>query len=221
MKNKKKIVAVFSFVLIFFTSSVIVNDSSIVSKSYKNTNIPISEIFNSSQILETNLNSDNRNNVQVENTNQNNINQTNTNQTSTSQNTVTNEVQNETNENKTNENTQNTNDKESQVMPETTKTQLLTMKENVAARIEQNQKEYKNSPIFGTIKFVLENIAAVSILVIPTILIASFVYENVLGNEKGILREKGMKLRKRAIIFLIISQVLPLVFTILVNGWGI
>lgn len=109
---------------------------------------------------------------------------------------------------------------EAKIMPETNKTKLLTMKEDTQKTIDNYKKEYRNSPMYGTIAYILRTISSLSIPIVILVLIASFVYQSVLGNSLREVYKKGHNLRVNALMFLAIAQVMPLIFAILVKGWG-
>ena len=74
--------------------------------------------------------------------------------------------------------------------------------------------------MYGTIAYILRTISSLSIPIVILVLIASFVYQSVLGNSLREVYKKGHNLRVNALMFLAIAQVMPLIFAILVKGWG-
>ena len=99
-------------------------------------------------------------------------------------------------EDKDNKNTQenktetNTNTKV-EIMPETSKTRLLGLRDSSLKTLEKYRNEYRNSIIYGTIAYILHMLSLISIPILVILLIVSYVYDSVIGlkTRSYIIRE--------------------------------
>ena len=110
-----------------------------------------------------------------------------------------------TEENKTETNT-NT---KVEIMPETSKTRLLGLRDSSLKTIEKYRNEYRNSIIYGTIAYILHMLSLISIPILVILLIVSYVYDSVIGLKTRSLYNKGRLIRFHVLIFATV-----------IKGWG-
>ncbi len=97
-------------------------------------------------------------------------------------------------------------------------TELLEMKQTTKATLEDYVERY-GSKTYGLVAMIL---AAVRIYSIPFCFIGiviGSVYQYVIGIRKLDVRDKGFGMIITFVTILLICQVLPLIFAIVVNGW--
>ena len=97
-------------------------------------------------------------------------------------------------------------------------TDLLEMKETAKETLDDYVERY-GSKTYGFVAYVL---AAVRIYSIPFCFIGiviGSVYQYVIGIRKLDVRDKGFGMIITFVTILLICQVLPLIFAIVVNGW--
>ena len=108
-----------------------------------------------------------------------------------------------TEENKTETNT-NT---KVEIMPETSKTRLLGLRDSSLKTLEKYRNEYRNSIIYGTIAYILHMLSLISIPILVILLIVS-------------LYNKGRLIRFHVLTFFVACQLMPLIFATVIKGWG-
>ena len=99
-----------------------------------------------------------------------------------------------------------------------TATELYEIKEGVASSLEEYKEQY-GSAVFGTAAYILNTLRIYSIPFCFVGIAIGTIYQYVLGIRKLDVRDKGFALVITFVTILLICQVLPLVFTIVVNGW--
>ena len=99
-----------------------------------------------------------------------------------------------------------------------TATELYEIKEGVASSLEEYNEQY-GSAVFGTAAYILNTLRIYSIPFCFVGIAIGTIYQYVLGIRKLDVRDKGFALVITFVTILLICQVLPLVFTIVVNGW--
>jgi len=105
-----------------------------------------------------------------------------------------------------------------QVLNSTQATELVEIKETTKGRLTEYIEKYGSKP-FGVTAYILN---AVRIYSIPFCFIGiaiGSIYQYVLGIRKLDVRDRGFMLIITFVTILLICQVLPLIFAIVVNGW--
>lgn len=119
-----------------------------------------------------------------------------------------------TEENKTETNTK------VEIMPETSKTRLLGLRDSSLKTLEKYRNEYRNSIIYGTIAYILHMLSLISIPILVILLIVSYVYDSVIGLKTRSLYNKGRLIRFHVLTFFVACQLMPLIFATVIKGWG-
>ena len=119
-----------------------------------------------------------------------------------------------TEENKTETNTK------VEIMPETSKTRLLVLRDSSLKTLEKYRNEYRNSIIYGTIAYILHMLSLISIPILVILLIVSYVYDSVIGLKTRSLYNKGRLIRFHVLTFFVACQLMPLIFATVIKGWG-
>lgn len=97
-------------------------------------------------------------------------------------------------------------------------TELVEMKESTKATLDEYIEKYGSTP-YGIAACIL---AAVRIYSIPFCFVGiaiGSVFQYVIGIRKLDVRDKGFALIITFVTILLICQILPLIFAIVVNGW--
>ena len=97
-------------------------------------------------------------------------------------------------------------------------TELIEMRESTKNTMQQYIEKYGSTP-YGVAAYIL---AAVRIYSIPFCFVGiaiGSIYQYVIGIRKLDVRDKGFAMIITFVTILLICQVLPLVFAIVVNGW--
>lgn len=210
MKFKMAFVVLIQFVIIFALFTSIKNIEYAVIKNEMKTNVDIPGIFDSGNVL---------NKVKIEETGKVETNNAQkTKEAEKQQKLIEEQKKKEENERQTKE--ERAKAKDIEIMPNTTKAKLTSMKESGAKTIEYYTKEYRNSPLYGTIAYILATIAWLSIPILIILLIVSYTYDSIIGIKNRQLYNKGRIIRKHAITFFFASWIMPLVFALVVKGWG-
>ena len=99
-----------------------------------------------------------------------------------------------------------------------TATELYEIKEGVASSLNEYKEQYGSS-VYGTAAYILNLVRVYSIPFCFVGIAVGAIYQYVLGIRKLDVRDKGFALIITFVTILLICQVLPLIFTIVVNGW--
>lgn len=97
-------------------------------------------------------------------------------------------------------------------------TQLVEIKESAKDKLEDYIEKYGSTP-FGVAAYVLNIIRIYSIPFCFVGIAVGSIYQYMIGIRKLDVRDKGFALIITFVTILLICQVLPLIFTIVVNGW--
>ncbi len=97
-------------------------------------------------------------------------------------------------------------------------TDLLDMQESAKATLEDYIDRY-GSKTYGFVAMILANVRIYSIPLCFIGIIVGSVYQYVIGIRKLDVRDKGFGMIITFVTILLICQVLPLIFAIVVNGW--
>ena len=107
-----------------------------------------------------------------------------------------------------------------EIMPETSKTRLLGLRDSSLKTLEKYRNEYRNSIIYGTIAYILYMLSLISIPIVVILLIVSYVYDSVIGLKTRSLYNKGRLIRFHVLTFFVACQLMPLIFATVIKGWG-
>ena len=107
-----------------------------------------------------------------------------------------------------------------EIMPETSKTRLLGLRDSSLKTLEKYRNEYRNSIIYGTILYILHTLSLISIPIVVILLIVSYVYDSVIGLKTRSLYNKGRLIRFHVLTFFVACQLMPLIFATVIKGWG-
>ena len=99
-----------------------------------------------------------------------------------------------------------------------TESKLVEIKDKELKSIEDYKDAY-GSDTYGMTAYVLNKVRIYSIPLAFIAIAIGAIYQFVLGIRKMDVRDKGFKLIIASITLLVICQVLPLVFAIVVRGW--
>ena len=97
-------------------------------------------------------------------------------------------------------------------------TELVEIKESTKDKLEKKKKKY-GSTSFGLVAYILNIVRIYSIPFCFMGIAIGSIYQYVLGIRKLDVRDKGFMLVITFVTILLICQVLPLIFAIVVNGW--
>ena len=95
---------------------------------------------------------------------------------------------------------------------------LKEAKQNVSDKLKKYVDDYGSYP-YGVAAYVLNTIRIYSIPFCFVGIIIGSIYQYMLGIRKLDVRDKGFALIVTFVTILLICQVLPLIFAIVVNGW--
>lgn len=96
--------------------------------------------------------------------------------------------------------------------------QLVQLKDREKTTLEDYQEAY-GTEAYGLTAYVLNRVQIYSIPICFLGIAISAIYQYVLGIRKLDTRDKGFAIMISIITILIIAQVLPLIFAIVVKGW--
>lgn len=105
-----------------------------------------------------------------------------------------------------------------QVLESDQATEMVELKENTKGRLQKYIDMYGSTP-YGVAAYVLNIIRIYSIPFCFLGIAIGSVYQYVLGIRKLDVRDKGFMLIITFVTILLICQVLPLIFAVVVNGW--
>ena len=105
-----------------------------------------------------------------------------------------------------------------QVIDEKTESQLIEIKEKEKKELEDFNEAY-GSETYGFTAYILSKIRIYSIPFCFIGIAVGAIYQYVIGIRKLDVRDRGMMLVVSFVTLLVICQVLPLVFAIVVKGW--
>lgn len=95
---------------------------------------------------------------------------------------------------------------------------LKEAKQNVSDKLKKYVDDYGSYP-YGVAAYVLNTIRIYSIPFCFVGIVVGSIYQYMLGIRKLDVRDKGFALVVTFVTVLLICQVLPLIFAIVVNGW--
>ena len=105
-----------------------------------------------------------------------------------------------------------------EIISEETKSQLVEIKDKELQSIEDYNEAY-GSTTYGLVAYILNKVRIYSIPVAFLGIAIAAIYQYVIGIRKLDVRDKGFGAMIGIVTMLIICQVLPLIFAIVVRGW--
>ena len=96
--------------------------------------------------------------------------------------------------------------------------ELYEIKESVAPSLDEYVEQYGSYP-YGVAAYILNTVRIYSIPFCFVGIAVGAIYQYMLGIRKLDVRDKGFALVISFVTILLICQTLPLIFTIIVNGW--
>ncbi len=96
--------------------------------------------------------------------------------------------------------------------------EIVNMKESSKARVQDYIEKYGSTP-YGVVAYVLNILRIYSIPCCFIGIAVGSIYQYVIGIRKLDVRDKGFALIVTFVTILLICQVLPLIFAIVVNFW--
>lgn len=97
-------------------------------------------------------------------------------------------------------------------------TELVEMKESTKEKMNEYIDKYGSTP-YGIVAYILAGIRIYSIPFCFIGIAIGSIFQYVIGIRKLDLRDKGFAIMITFITILLICQVLPLIFAVVVNGW--
>ena len=107
---------------------------------------------------------------------------------------------------------------ENEIISQETKSQLVEIKDKELQSIEDYNEAY-GSNTYGLVAYILDKVRVYSIPVAFLGIAIAAIYQYVIGIRKLDVRDKGFGAMIGIVTMLIICQVLPLIFAIVVEGW--
>lgn len=105
-----------------------------------------------------------------------------------------------------------------ELISQETKSKLVEIKDKEVNSIEDYKREY-GSDTYGLVAYILNKVRLYSIPVAFLGIAVSAIYQYVIGIKRLDTRDKGFNAMIGIVTMLIICQVLPLIFAIVVKGW--
>lgn len=105
-----------------------------------------------------------------------------------------------------------------EVLNSTQATELVEIKESAKGKLAEYIEKYGSTP-FGVAAYILNIVRIYSIPFCFVGIAVGSIYQYVLGIRKLDVRDRGFMLIITFVTILLICQVLPLIFAIVVNGW--
>lgn len=105
-----------------------------------------------------------------------------------------------------------------EVLNSTQATELVEIKESAKGKLTEYVEKYGSTP-FGVTAYILNIVRIYSIPFCFVGIAIGSIYQYVLGIRKLDVRDRGFMLIITFVTILLICQVLPLIFAIVVNGW--
>ncbi len=96
---------------------------------------------------------------------------------------------------------------------------LIQIKDQELQSLEDYKQAYGGSEAYGLTAYLLNRIRVLSIPFGFIGIVISAIYQYVIGIRKMDVRDKGFIVMMAIITLMVICQILPLIFTIVVKGW--
>jgi len=101
----------------------------------------------------------------------------------------------------------------------TTTGKLIQLKDKELQSLEDYKEAYGGSEAYGLTAYALNKVRVLSIPFGFIGIVISAIYQYVIGIRKLDVRDKGFIIMMAIITLMVICQILPLIFTIVVKGW--
>ena len=108
--------------------------------------------------------------------------------------------------------------KNNEIISKETKSKLVEIKDKEVNSMEDYKEAY-GSDTYGLVAYILNKVRLYSIPVAFLGIAVSAIYQYVIGIKRLDTRDKGFNAMIGIVTMLIICQVLPLIFAIVVKGW--
>ena len=108
---------------------------------------------------------------------------------------------------------------ESNLVPNTTTTNLVDLKDKAWSALEDYKAAYGGNATYGLVAYILNIVRIYSIPFGFVGIVLAAIYRYVIGIRKLDVQDKGFGVLVAIITVMVICQVLPLIFTIVVKGW--
>lgn len=105
-----------------------------------------------------------------------------------------------------------------QIISDDTKSKLVELKNNELTTLNEYQEAYGGTT-YGLVAFILNKVRVYSIPFCILGIAISSIYQYIVGHRQLEYRDKGFNAMVSMVTILVICQVLPLVFAIVVKGW--
>ena len=105
-----------------------------------------------------------------------------------------------------------------EVLNSTQATELIEIRESARNNVDEYIEKYGSTP-YGVTAYILNIVRIYSIPCCFVGIAVGSIFQYVLGIRKLDVRDKGFMLIITFVTILLICQVLPLIFAIVVNGW--
>ncbi len=105
-----------------------------------------------------------------------------------------------------------------EIISQETKSQLIEIKDKELKSMEDYKEAY-GSDTYGLVAYILNKVRLYSIPISFLGIAISAIYQYVIGVKRLDTRDKGFNAMIGIVTMLIICQVLPLIFAIVVKGW--
>lgn len=105
-----------------------------------------------------------------------------------------------------------------EVLNSTQATELVEIKESAKSSLNEYIEKYGSTP-YGVAAYILNGVRIYSIPLCFVGIAIGSIYQYVLGIRKLDVRDRGFMLIITFVTILLICQVLPLIFAVVVNGW--
>ncbi len=110
------------------------------------------------------------------------------------------------------------NKKNNEIISQQTKSQLIEIKDKEVKSMEDYKVAY-GSDTYGLVAYILNKVRLYSIPISFLAIALCAIYQYVIGLKRMDTRDKGFNGMIGIVTMLIICQVLPLIFAIVVKGW--
>jgi len=106
----------------------------------------------------------------------------------------------------------------SNIIVQETENDILEIKNEVVDEMDEYSRKY-GSESYGVAAFILDKVRLYSIPLCFIGIAVGALYQYVMGTRRLDLKHRGYGLIIASVTILVICQVLPLIFAIVVNGW--
>ena len=114
----------------------------------------------------------------------------------------------------------NTDNNQATITEDETASKLIEIKEKGSNEIDDYIKRYNNNETYGWTAFILDKVRIFSIPCCFIGIAVGAIFQYVIGIRKVDVRDRGFLLIIGFVTILVICQVLPLIFAIVVKGFG-